>query len=101
MSTWLRITATEKTDVYRKVTDAIINAIESGIGEYRMPWIQATVIRASAPYPLVPRSHIAVSTRSCSGRNPKARDTLPPYGEPTDSGLSLAHRSDEVNMVRQ
>ena len=31
-------TATEKPDVYRKVTDAIITAIESGIGQYRMPW---------------------------------------------------------------
>src|SRR5580692_7007717 len=28
----------EKPDVYRKVTDAIVNAIESGIGQYRMPW---------------------------------------------------------------
>jgi antirestriction protein ArdC len=27
-----------KVDVYRKVTDAIVNAIESGIGQYRMPW---------------------------------------------------------------
>jgi antirestriction protein ArdC len=31
-------TVTEKSDVYRKVTDAIVNAIESGVGEYRMPW---------------------------------------------------------------
>jgi antirestriction protein ArdC len=31
-------TATEKPDVYRKVTDAIVNAIESGAGAYRMPW---------------------------------------------------------------
>ena len=31
-------TATEKPDVYRKVTDAIVNAIENGAGEYRMPW---------------------------------------------------------------
>jgi antirestriction protein ArdC len=29
----------EKRDVYRKVTDAIINAIEQGAGTYRMPWI--------------------------------------------------------------
>lgn len=32
-------TATEKRDVYRKVTDAIINAIDLGAGTYRMPWI--------------------------------------------------------------
>ncbi|MGA2150527.1 MAG: zincin-like metallopeptidase domain-containing protein [Bryobacteraceae bacterium] len=31
-------TATEKLDVYQRVTSAIVNAIESGIGEYRMPW---------------------------------------------------------------
>ena len=31
-------TATEKRDVYRKVTDAIINAIEQGVGTWRMPW---------------------------------------------------------------
>ena len=31
-------TASEKQDVYRKVTDAIVTAIESGIGQYRMPW---------------------------------------------------------------
>jgi antirestriction protein ArdC len=31
-------TATEKRDVYRKVTDAIINAIEQGVGNWRMPW---------------------------------------------------------------
>jgi antirestriction protein ArdC len=33
------ITATEKRDVYRKVTDAIIDAIEQGnTGNWRMPW---------------------------------------------------------------
>ncbi len=32
-------TANEKRDVYRKVTDAIINAIEQGsVGTWRMPW---------------------------------------------------------------
>ena len=31
-------TATEKPDVYRKVTDAVVNAIESGFGQYGMPW---------------------------------------------------------------
>jgi antirestriction protein ArdC len=31
-------TATDKRDVYRKVTDAIINAIEQGVGNWRMPW---------------------------------------------------------------
>jgi antirestriction protein ArdC len=31
-------TATEKPDVYRKVTDAIVNAIEQGVGNWRMPW---------------------------------------------------------------
>src|SRR6266700_5101596 len=31
-------TSTEKPDVYRKVTDAIINAIEQGVGNWRMPW---------------------------------------------------------------
>lgn len=31
-------TASEKRDVYRKVTDAIVNAIEQGVGQYRMPW---------------------------------------------------------------
>lgn len=31
-------TATEKRDVYRKVTDAIINSIEQGVGTWRMPW---------------------------------------------------------------
>jgi antirestriction protein ArdC len=32
------ITSNEKRDVYRKVTDAIINAIEQGVGNWRMPW---------------------------------------------------------------
>jgi antirestriction protein ArdC len=31
-------TATDQRDVYRKVTDAIINAIEQGVGNWRMPW---------------------------------------------------------------
>ena len=31
-------TATEKPDVYARVTSAIVNAIEQGAGEYRMPW---------------------------------------------------------------
>ena len=26
-------------DVYQKVTDAIVNAIETGTGAYRMPWV--------------------------------------------------------------
>src|SRR5437879_4067800 len=29
---------TQKQDVYRKVTDAIVNAIEQGAGNWRMPW---------------------------------------------------------------
>jgi antirestriction protein ArdC len=32
-------TSTQKLDVYRRVTDSIITAIETGIGEYKMPWI--------------------------------------------------------------
>ena len=32
------ITSTPQRDVYRKVTDAIINAIEQGVGTWRMPW---------------------------------------------------------------
>ena len=31
-------TATEKRDVYARVTDQIINAIEQGAGTWRMPW---------------------------------------------------------------
>lgn len=30
--------ATVRADVYQKVTDAVVNAIEQGAGEYRMPW---------------------------------------------------------------
>jgi antirestriction protein ArdC len=30
---------TPKQDVYRRVTDSIINAIEQGAGAYRMPWV--------------------------------------------------------------
>src|SRR5690349_15794738 len=32
------ITATDKRDVYARVTDQIINAIEQGAGTWRMPW---------------------------------------------------------------
>jgi len=32
-------TATEKQDVYTRVTSSIINAIEQGAGSYHMPWI--------------------------------------------------------------
>jgi antirestriction protein ArdC len=31
-------TAPEKRDVYRKVTDQIVTAIENGVGSWRMPW---------------------------------------------------------------
>jgi antirestriction protein ArdC len=31
-------TATDKRDVYARVTDQIINAIENGVGTWRMPW---------------------------------------------------------------
>jgi antirestriction protein ArdC len=31
-------TSTVKADVYQKVTNAIINAIEQGVGNWRMPW---------------------------------------------------------------
>jgi antirestriction protein ArdC len=31
-------TSTIKADVYQKVTDAIVNAIEQGVGNWRMPW---------------------------------------------------------------
>ena len=29
---------TQRPDVYRRVTDAIVTAIESGVGQYHMPW---------------------------------------------------------------
>jgi antirestriction protein ArdC len=32
------ITSTPQRDVYRRLTDAIINAIEQGVGNWRMPW---------------------------------------------------------------
>jgi antirestriction protein ArdC len=32
-------TTTEKRDVYQRVTDAIVNAIEQGAGTYKMPWV--------------------------------------------------------------
>src|SRR5712691_10367828 len=31
-------TATNPRDVYREVTDAIVTAIEQGVGNWRMPW---------------------------------------------------------------
>src|SRR5579862_6825543 len=31
-------TATNQRDVYARVTDQIINAIENGVGNWRMPW---------------------------------------------------------------
>ena len=31
-------TATEKQDVYQRVTSQIINAIEQGVSNWRMPW---------------------------------------------------------------
>ncbi len=31
-------TATSKADVYQQVTDAIVNAIENGVGNWKMPW---------------------------------------------------------------
>src|SRR2546428_2712260 len=31
-------TANEKQDVYQRVTDSIITAIEKGVGNWRMPW---------------------------------------------------------------
>src|SRR5689334_3079694 len=31
-------TTVTKQDVYQRVTDAIVNAIETGSGQYRMPW---------------------------------------------------------------
>ena len=31
-------TATGKADVYQKVTDAIVNAIEQGVSNWQMPW---------------------------------------------------------------
>jgi antirestriction protein ArdC len=32
-------TTAQSRDVYQKVTDAIVNAIETGTGSYRMPWV--------------------------------------------------------------
>ena len=31
-------TATNKRDVYARVTDQIVTAIENGVGTWRMPW---------------------------------------------------------------
>ena len=38
MSSYSENTATEKQDVYARVTSQIINAIEQGVGNWRMPW---------------------------------------------------------------
>ena len=32
-------TTSQSRDVYQKVTDAIVNAIETGTGSYRTPWV--------------------------------------------------------------
>ena len=32
-------TTAQKPDVYQRVTDVIVNAIETGTGSYRMPWV--------------------------------------------------------------
>ena len=32
------ITSTDKRDVYARVTDQIINAIEQGVANWKMPW---------------------------------------------------------------
>ena len=32
-------TSAQKPEIYQRVTDAIVNAIETGTGSYRMPWV--------------------------------------------------------------
>jgi hypothetical protein len=44
-------TATEKPDVYRTITGAFGKAIESGSGQYRMPWA-ARQDRRFSPIPV-------------------------------------------------
>ena len=51
-------TSTIKVDVYQKVTDAIVNAIEQGVGAWRMPW------HTSGRYAFSP---INVTSKKCIG----------------------------------
>ena len=52
---------TEKKDIFQRVTDAIVKAIEEGAGSYRMPW------RTSGGFPSSPIN--AVSKRPYRGMN--------------------------------
>ena len=70
-----------KADVYRKVTDAIVHAIESGIGQYHMPW----TVRQFSP--------ISVGSLKVSAHQRTLEQTLfrSPRSPLNRSGNSSAH----------
>ena len=77
-------TATEKRDVYRKVTDAIVNAIEQGVGNWRMPWHTSGRFAFSpmrARRPIEAQYSVSVGCSTSEGYERGEWGTLPAWQE--------------------
>ena len=86
---------TEKKDIFQRVTDQIVEAIEEGAGSYRMPW------RTSGGFPNSPIN--AVSKKPYRGVNmlvlwatAEERGYSPACGRPTSSGRSSGPKSERA-----
>ena len=87
-------TATEKPDVYRKVTDAIVNAIEQGVSNWHMPWHTSgkftfSPINVASKKPYRGDQYPLPVGRSSNNRGYERGE----WGNVTSNGKTAGHRS--------
>jgi hypothetical protein len=85
-------TSSEKRDVCATVTSQIVNAIEKGVGTWRMPW-HTSGEYAFSPINVTSKGRIAVSTRFVCGLLPKQKATNRANGARTSNGRTVKRKS--------
>jgi hypothetical protein len=83
------ITATNQRDVYARVTAQIINAIEQGVGTWRMPW-HASGRYVFSPINVASKKPIAASIPCDCGPQRKPKGMSGANGPRTSNGRTKA-----------
>jgi hypothetical protein len=92
-------TATKKRDVYERVTSQIVNAIEQGVSNWRMPWHTSGKF-AFSPINVTSKKPYRGINKCASGPRRKPKATNAENGPPTSNGRNAAHRFAKAKRPR-
>ena len=92
-------TATEKRDVYERVTSQIVNAIESGVSNWRMPWHTSGKFAFSTINVASKKPYRGINTL-CLWAAVRLRAMNVGNGPRTTNGGNARHKSGRANAQR-